>query len=95
MTSSNLRETSMIKRTLVAATAALFAVGLLVSPAMAGQCPKDMKKIDAALKNAKLSKDDMAKVKDLRKKGEELHKAGKHKESVEALGQAMKMMKIN
>lgn len=85
----------MIKRTLVAATAALFAVGLLVSPAMAGQCPKDMKKIDAALKNAKLSKDDMAKVKDLRQKGEELHKAGKHKESVESLAQAMKIMKIS
>ncbi len=84
----------MIKRTLVAATAAVFAVGLLVSPAMASQCPKDMKKIDAALKKAKLSKDDMAKVKDLRKKGEELHKAGKHKESVETLTEAMKILKI-
>ncbi|HXV73292.1 MAG TPA: hypothetical protein VD713_01045 [Sphingomonadales bacterium] len=84
----------MIKRTLVAATAAVFAVGLLVSPAMASQCPKDMKKIDAALKKAKLSKDDMAKVKDLRKKGEDLHKAGKHKESVESLTEAMKILKI-
>ncbi|HEX9701479.1 MAG TPA: hypothetical protein VGA19_01410 [Rhodospirillales bacterium] len=53
-----------------------------------------MKKIDAALKKAKLSKGDMAKVKDLRKKGEELHKAGKHKESVETLAEAMKIMKI-
>jgi cell division protein FtsL len=84
----------MIKRTLVAATAALFAVALISSPASASQCPKDMKKIDAALKKAKLSKGDMAKVKDLRKKGEELHKAGKHKESVETLAEAMKIMKI-
>jgi hypothetical protein len=87
-------EIYMIKRTLVAATAAVFAVGLLVSPAMASQCPKDMKKIDAALKKVKLSKDDIAKVRDLRKKGEALHKSGKHKESVETLGEALKILKM-
>jgi hypothetical protein len=84
----------MLKRILVSAAAALFAVALISSPASASQCPKDMKKIDAAMKKAKLSKDDMAKVTSLRKKGEELHKAGKHKESVETLAEAMKIMKI-
>ena len=38
--------------------------------------------------SASLSKDDMAKVKDLRAKGEKLHKGGNHSESVEVLGKA-------
>lgn len=85
----------MIKRTVVAAAVALFAIGLFGSPAFAFHCPKDMKKIDAALKkHPKLSKDDLARVMELRKKGEELHKAGKHKESVATLAEAMKVLKI-
>ena len=50
--------------------------------AMAHGCPGEMKKIDAALPTAKLSAQDMSKVKDLRAKGEEQHKAGQHTESM-------------
>ena len=53
-----------------------------------------MKKIDAALPTAKLSQADGSKVKDLRAKGEDLHKSGKHSESMAALGEAKKMLGI-
>ena len=80
-----------MKRTLSLATALLFASGT----ALALHCPKDMKAIDEALaKNPKLSDAQMKEVKAQRAKGEELHKAGKHKESVDELGKAMKTLKI-
>lgn len=83
-----------MKKLLTAAATAVMIAGLS-APAMAAHCPKDMKAIDAALaKNPKLSADQMSKVKSLRAKGEELHKAGKHKESVESLGQAMGILGI-
>ena len=53
--------------------------GLMVS------CPGEMKKIDAAMPTAKLSSADMSKVKSLRAKGEEQHKAGQHTESMASL----------
>jgi len=59
--------------------------------AMAHGCPGEMKKIDAALPTAKLSAQDMSKVKDLRAKGEEQHKAGQHTESMATLGEAKKI----
>lgn len=62
------------------------------SVAFAHGCPGEMKKIDAALPSAKLSAADATKVKDLRAKGEELHKGGKHSESMAALGEAKKML---
>lgn len=63
--------------------------------ALAFHCPVDMKKIDAALaKNPQLTKAQMDQVKKLRADGEKLHKAGKHQESVDTLGKAMKMLKI-
>jgi hypothetical protein len=77
----------MIKRILAAA--AVFA--LMATPAMASQCPKDMKAIDAALEAGK-GKNAMDKVKALRAEGEALHKAGKHKESVEKLAEAKKLL---
>lgn len=80
-----------MKRLLALATAALFASGT----AFAMHCPADMKAIDAALaKNPKLSEAQMKEVKDLRAKGEELHKAGKHQESVDTLAKAKKMLSI-
>jgi hypothetical protein len=73
------------------AVAALFASG----SAFAFHCPADMAKIDAALaKNPQLSAADMSEVKKLRSEGETLHKAGKHQESVDTLGKAMKILKI-
>ena len=73
--------------------AAIFA--LVSGTAMASQCPKDMKAIDAALaKNPKLSSEQMADVKKYRAEGEALHKAKKHQESVEALGKAKSILGI-
>lgn len=57
------------------------------SAALAGHCPKDVKLIDTAL-----AQQGNAEAKALRDKGETLHKAGKHKESLAALHQAMKML---
>jgi hypothetical protein len=54
-----------------------------------------MKAIDDALaKHPQISAEQMAEVKKLRAEGEALHKAGKHQESVETLGKAMKILGI-
>ena len=77
-------------RTLIAAV--MFA---LASSAFANHCPLDMKKIDEALaKNPNISAAQMSEVKKWRAEGETLHKAGKHAESVEVLGKAMKVLDI-
>jgi hypothetical protein len=77
-------------RTLIAAL--MFA---LAGSAFANHCPLDMKKIDEALaKNPSLSEAQMSDVKKWRAEGESLHKAGKHAESVETLGKAMKVLEI-
>jgi hypothetical protein len=72
----------------VLVVASMFAASL----AFAHGCPGEMKKIDAALPTAKLSQADASKVKDMRAKGEELHKAGKHSESMAALADAKKLL---
>jgi len=77
----------MIRKTLFAAILAVS-----TSPAFAFQCPGDMAKIDAALQTAQLSDADKAKVTELRAKGEELHSAGQHQESVDTLAEAMKIL---
>ena len=80
-----------MKRTMALGVALLFAAG----SALAMHCPKDMKAIDDALaKNPKLTAAQMKEVKEHRAKGEELHKAGKHQESVDELGKAMKILHI-
>jgi hypothetical protein len=80
-----------MKRLLALGAALLFAAGT----AFAFHCPKDMKEIDAALaKNPKLTEAQMKEVKDLRAKGEELHKAGKHQESIDTLAKAKKILSI-
>ena len=78
-------------RTLIPATAALM---LLTSPAFAGHCPVDIKKIDEAMASTDLSSSDLAKVKGLRAKGEAMHKTGKHAESLKALHEAMDILGI-
>ena len=76
-------------------SAVALALALSSGTALAFHCPADMKKIDAALaKNPSLSSEQMSKVKELRATGEELHKAGKHGESVETLAEAMKILGI-
>jgi hypothetical protein len=75
----------------------IVAAGLFVlaSSAFAAHCPMDMKKIDEALsKNPSLSSSQLAEVKKLRAEGEALHNAGKHQESVDTLGKAMKILGI-
>ena len=54
-----------------------------------------MKKIDAALAgNPSLSSSQMASVEELRASGEANHKAGKHKQSVDDLAKAKKILGI-
>ena len=74
-----------------------FSTGLLLAalslPAFAAHCPKDMKKIDAALAGgSSLSSSDLATVKELRASGEAKHKSGDHGGSIEDLHQAMRML---
>jgi len=79
-----------VKRTALFA-ALVFATGT----ALAAHCPADMKKIDAALaKNPSLSASQMSEVKKQRADGEALHKAGKHNESLETLGKALKTLGV-
>jgi hypothetical protein len=80
-----------MKRMFALAVSLLFAAGT----ALAMHCPKDMKAIDDALaKNPKLTEAQMKDVKAQRAKGEELHKAGKHQESMDELGKAKKTLGI-
>lgn len=77
-------------------SAIAFSLALASGAAIASQCPVDMKKIDAALaENPQLSADQMSKVKELRAKGEELHKAGQHGESVKTLAEAKEILGID
>ncbi|HEV3011117.1 MAG TPA: hypothetical protein VGX52_18995 [Burkholderiales bacterium] len=74
---------------------ALFAALAFASPAaLAHNCPNEWKAIDAALPKAKLDDKQLAEVKKLRAEGEQLHKAGKHSESMATLGKAKKMLGI-
>ncbi|MBM3599463.1 MAG: hypothetical protein FJX35_14690 [Alphaproteobacteria bacterium] len=67
-------------------------VALLAGPALAGSCPMDMQKVDAALaKNTGLSADKKAQVMKLRAEGEADHKAGKHADSMKKLADALKL----
>jgi hypothetical protein len=79
-----------MKKLLIAAVLAS-SVGL----ALAHNCPNEMKAIDAKLAtNPKLSDADAAKVKQLRADGEAAHKAGKHDDSMKALGEAKRVLGI-
>jgi hypothetical protein len=63
--------------------------------AFAMHCPLDMQKIDAALAtDPNLSAQQLAQVKNLRTEGEQLHNAGRHQESVDTLGEAMRILGI-
>jgi hypothetical protein len=72
------------------ATALIFASSL----ALAHNCPNEMKAIDAAVPKAKLDAKQSAEVKKLRTEGEQLHKDGKHSESMAALGKAKGILGI-
>jgi hypothetical protein len=74
--------------------AIIAALTLASSAVLANSCPREMKAIDAALPKAKLSAPQAAEVKKLRAEGERLHKAGKHGESMAALGKAKGVLGI-
>ena len=73
----------------------IFAAALLfafASPALAGQCPGMWARIDAKLPSANLSASDKAKVTELRKRGEQEHKAGDHAASEATLTEALALL---
>lgn len=73
---------------------ALFiATVLLSTPLFAMHCPADMARIDALLEsNPPTDAAVLERVQALRAEGESLHNAGKHAESVEALGEALSLL---
>lgn len=79
-----------VRTTIAAAMLSAFSTGV-----WANHCPLDMKAIDEALAaKPVLTTAQMDEVTRLRAEGETLHKAGKHKESVQALGKARKILGI-
>lgn len=61
----------------------------------AAHCPADMKAIDEALGQPhSLTTAQLDEVKKLRSEGEAQHKAGNHKDSMETLGKARKILGI-
>jgi hypothetical protein len=77
----------------IAIAAILTAV--LVGPALAGQCPVDMKKIDAALgASPQISAAQMTEVTKLRAEGAKQHKGGQHGASVKTLAKAKEILGI-
>ncbi|NRB20484.1 MAG: hypothetical protein HRU33_23875 [Rhodobacteraceae bacterium] len=74
------------------------ATALIVSfatPAFAGHCPKDVKRIDEAISVTEgLSTAQITKINTLRDEGEMLHKTGSHSESLDALHKALVMLGI-
>lgn len=71
---------------------ALAAIAMLSTPALAFHCPKDVAAIDAALGKMQGMDDTRAQVKQLRDEGLALHEAGKHKEAVDKLAEAMRTL---
>ena len=82
----------MIKRVFLSAAIAVVVGGFISSPALAGHCPKDVKKINAAM--SKMDDNKMSMAKDAAAKGLALHKAGKHGESLKVLHAALKDLGI-
>ena len=70
-----------------------FAIAVAV-PALANQCPSDIKKIDAAMANANLSQEQMGEVKRLRDEGQRLHEQGDHQRSMATLATAKQMLGV-
>ena len=82
----------MIKRSLIAAAAALAVSSMAWSPAQAYYCPKNAKAIDAALAKGGMDSAMMSKVKSLRDKGMAQHSGGDHTAAVKSLAEAMRIL---
>jgi hypothetical protein len=77
-----------LKQTLLA-----LSLAFATSVAFAFQCPGDMKTIDEALaQNPEITAEQRAEVERYRAEGEELHKAGRHQESVDTLAKALEIL---
>lgn len=77
------------------AKALLVAFALAATPALARNCPNEIKAIDDALPKVKQkTAAEMNEIKRLRTEGEKLHNEGKHTESMAALGKAKQMIGI-
>lgn len=75
---------------------AFLTTALLSTALWASQCPADMAKIDAMLQSNPPSDPAMlAEVQKLRAEGEELHNAGNHSQSVQVLGEALKLLEAS
>ncbi|WP_428605682.1 hypothetical protein [Sedimenticola sp.] len=72
----------------------LSVIALLASaPALAFHCPKDIKQIDQALMQEHgLTDEQVSQVRQLRDKGEKLHRSGQHQQSVDTLAQALALL---
>ncbi len=83
----------MRKSVFVRSAAVLVAASLSAGAALAHSCPKEMKAIDDKLATKPaMSKEVADKVAKLRADGETAHKAGKHDDSMKALGEAKKLL---
>jgi hypothetical protein len=84
----------MIRRLVAVALAVVIA-----GAAFASSCPLLMKDIDAALADpavaGQLTEEQLQEVQQLRKEGEDAHKAGDHGKSMEALGRAKEVLGIS
>ena len=81
-----------MKKRLVTTVLGTVLLAALALPAQAAHCPADVKAIDHALPKSNLSAQQKAQVQMLRDEGEALHNAGKHKESVDKLAEAMRII---
>ncbi len=80
-------------KTLLSAAAVAALIAVASAPALAGTCPKIMKKVDAALAaSPSLTSEQMTQVTELRAEGEVQHKAGSHADSVASLNKAMAIL---
>jgi hypothetical protein len=66
----------------------------LAGPAIAGQCPALMQKIDAAMATTTVDEATKAKAMELYNTGKAAHDAGDHAASERDLGEAMKLLGI-
>ncbi len=78
---------------LLSAAALVALVAAASAPALAGTCPKMVKKIDAALAaNPQVSAEQMTQITTLRDEGAAQHKAGSHAASVDSLNKALEIL---
>jgi hypothetical protein len=83
-----------MKRISMMVAAVAFSLGA-AGTAVAGSCPAEMKKIDAALATSpKLTDAQMSEVKKLRADGETAHKAGSHADSMVSLNKAKAILGV-